>query len=67
VKNGGSARARREVQIGYAIRVADAWELFGNGHGCGLRANQRGGHPSVSALITDLVEGLTAYTQSELI
>src|SRR5262249_36732070 len=27
-----SLRAQREVQIGYAIRVADAWELFGNGH-----------------------------------
>jgi hypothetical protein len=26
-----SLRARREVQIGYSIRVADAWELFGNG------------------------------------
>lgn len=27
-----SLRAHREVQIGYSIRVANAWELFGNGH-----------------------------------
>jgi hypothetical protein len=27
-----SLRPQREVQIGYAIRVGDAWELFGNGH-----------------------------------
>ena len=27
-----SLRAHREVLIGYSIRVADAWELFGNGH-----------------------------------
>ena len=26
-----SLRAHREVQIGYSIRVNDAWELFGNG------------------------------------
>ncbi|HEX3036192.1 MAG TPA: hypothetical protein VHT73_13920 [Thermodesulfobacteriota bacterium] len=25
-----SLKARREVQIGYSIRVADAWELFGD-------------------------------------
>jgi len=27
-----SLGAQHEVQIGYSIRVADAWELFGNGH-----------------------------------
>ena len=27
-----SLRAQREVQIGYSIRVANAWELFGNDH-----------------------------------
>jgi hypothetical protein len=27
-----SLRAQREVQIGYSIRVANAWELFGNEH-----------------------------------
>jgi hypothetical protein len=25
-----SLRARREVQIGYSVRVAGAWELFGD-------------------------------------
>ena len=30
------------------------------------RANQRGGRPSVSALITDLVEGLRPTLQSEI-
>ena len=27
-----SLRAQREVEIGYSIRVANAWELFGNDH-----------------------------------
>lgn len=30
------------------------------------RANQRGGRPSVSALITEIVEGLRATLQSEI-
>jgi hypothetical protein len=42
-----SLKARREVQIGYTIRVDDAWELFGNGHWVWFTGAAAGGEGAV--------------------
>ena len=42
-----SLGARREVQIGYSVRVQNAWELFGNGHWVWFTGAVAGGQGAV--------------------